>query len=132
MDELLKKSGYSKKAIRYYKNKTNVGIIKYPTVSFIYKGTCGDTMKIYLMIESNKIVNAKFEAIGCAGAFTAGSALMELIKNKSITEARKICELDIVNHLGSVPNKKQDCIYLAIKTLQKTLNSMKGRKNIKK
>ena len=132
MDELLKKSGYSKKAIRYYKNKTNVGIIKYPTVSFIYKGTCGDTMKIYLMIESNKIVNAKFEAIGCAGAFTAGSALMELIKNKSVTEARKICELDIVNHLGSVPNKKQDCIYLAIKTLQKTLNSMKGRKNIKK
>ena len=132
MDELLKKSGYSKKAIRYYKNKTNVGNIKNPTISFTYKGDCGDTMKIYLMIESNKIVNAKFEAIGCAGAFTAGSALMELLKNKSVTEARKICELDIVNHLGSVPEKKQDCIYLAIKTLQKTLNSMKGRKNIKK
>ncbi len=84
------------------------------------------------MIDSSKVIDAKFEAIGCAGAFTAGSTLMELIKNKSVTEARKICELDIVNHLGSVPNKKQDCIYLAIKTLQKTLNSMKGRKNIKK
>ena len=132
MDELLKKSGYSKKAIEYYRNKTNVGIIKYPTVSFTYKGTCGDTMKIYLMIKSNSIVDAKFEAIGCAGAFSAGSALIELIKNKTVTEARKICELDIVNHLGSVPNKKQDCIYLAIKTLQKTLNSMKGRKKTKK
>ena len=130
MDELLRKSGYSKKAIRYYKNKTNVGIIKNPTISFVYKGSCGDTMKIYLKIASNKIIDAKFEAIGCAGAFTAGSALMELIKNKSVTEARNICELDIVNHLGSVPNKKQDCIYLAIKTFQKTLNSIKGRKNI--
>ncbi|MCK4904173.1 MAG: iron-sulfur cluster assembly scaffold protein [Candidatus Marinimicrobia bacterium] len=132
MDELLKKSGYSEKAIRYYKNKTNVGIIKNPTVSFTYKGQCGDTMKIYLMIESKIIVDAKFEAIGCAGAFTAGSALMELLKNKNVAEARNICEYDIVNHLGSVPEKKQDCIYLAIKTLQKTLNSMKGRKNIKK
>ena len=132
MDELLKKSGYSKKAIWYYKNKTNVGIIKNPTVSFTYKGQCGDTMKIYLMIDSNKIIDAKFEAIGCAGAFTAGSALMELLKNKSVAEARNICEYDIVDHLGSVPDKKQNCIYLAIKTLQKTLNSMKGRKNIKK
>ena len=132
MDELLKKSGYSEKAIRYYKNKTNVGIIKNPTVSFTYKGQCGDTMKIYLMIESKIIVDAKFEAIGCAGAFTAGSALMELLKNKNVAEARNICEYDIVNHLSSVPEKKQDCIYLAIKTLQKTLNSMKGRKNIKK
>ena len=128
MDELLKKSGYSKKAIQYFKNKTNVGIIQSPTVSLTYKGDCGDTMKIYLKIKSNSIVDAKFEAIGCAGAFTAGSALMELIKDKTVTEARKICELDIINHLGSVPNKKQDCIYLAIKTLQKTLNSKKGRK----
>ena len=132
MDELLKKSGYSKKAIQYFKNKTNVGLIKNPTVSFVYKGNCGDTMKIYLMIKSNKIIDAKFEAIGCAGAFSAGSALMELLKNKSVTEAKNICELDIVNHLGSVPNKKQDCIYLAIQTLQKTLNSMKGRKSIKR
>ena len=132
MDELLKKSGYSKKAVEYFKNKTNVGLIKTPTVSFVYKGSCGDTMKIYLKIVSNKIIDAKFEAIGCAGAFTAGSALTELIKNRSVDDARKICEFDIVNHLGSVPHKKQDCIYLAIKTLQKTLNSLKGRKNIKK
>ncbi len=132
MDDLLNRSGYSKKAIEYFKNKTNVGIIKNPTVSFVYKGSCGDTMKIYLKIVSNKIIDAKFEAIGCAGAFTAGSALTELVKNQSVADARKICELDIVDHLGSVPDKKLDCIYLAIKTLQKTLSSIKGRKNIKK
>ena len=128
MDELLKKTGYSKKAIRYYKNKTNVGIIKNPTVSFTYKGTCGDTMKIDLKVDSDIITDAKFEAVGCAGALTAGSALTELIKNKSVADARKICEYDIVAHLGNVPDKKLDCIYLAIKTLQKTLNSLKSRK----
>lgn len=132
MDDLLKKSGYSKKAIEYFKNKTNIGKIQNPTVSFTYKGQCGDTMKIYLMIKSNKIIDAKFEAIGCAGAFTAGSALTELVKNKSVADARKICEYDIIDHLGNVPEKKLDCINLAVKTLEKTLDSIKGRKNIKK
>jgi NifU-like protein involved in Fe-S cluster formation len=38
-------------------------------------------MKIYFIIDSNGIVDAKFEAIKCAGAFITGSALMELVKN---------------------------------------------------
>ncbi len=128
MDELLKKTGYSKKAIEYYKNKINVGKIENPTVSYTHVGTCGDTMRIDLKINSEIIIDAKFEAVGCAGAFTAGSALMELVKSKSVADARKICEYDIVAHLGNVPDKKLDCIYLAIKTLQKTLNSLKSRK----
>ncbi len=91
MDELLKKTGYSKKAIEYYKNKINVGKIENPTVSYTHVGTCGDTMRIDLKIDSEIIIDAKFEAVGCAGAFTAGSALMELVKNKSVADARKIC-----------------------------------------
>jgi nitrogen fixation NifU-like protein len=129
MDELLKKTGYSKKAIQYFNNKTNVGKIDNPTVSATYKGRCGDTMKFYLKIDSSNIIReAKFEAIGCAGAFTAGSALMELIKNRNVSEAKEISELDVVNHLERVPDKKLDCIFLAIKTLDKTLEIL-NKKN---
>lgn len=129
MDELLKKTGYSKKAIQYFNDKTHVGKIDNPTVSATYKGHCGDTMKFYLEIDSSNIIrDAKFEAIGCAGAFTAGSALMELIKNKNVSDAKKISELDIVNHLGKVPDKKLDCIFLAIKTLDKTLGIFENKK----
>lgn len=129
MDELLKKTGYSQKAILYFNNKINVGRIDRPTVSVSYTGHCGDTMKFYLKIDSSKIItDAKFEAIGCAGAFTAGSALTELIKNKSVAQARNFGEFDIVNHLGKVPDKKLDCIYLAIKTLDKALSSLNKKK----
>lgn len=129
MDELLKKTGCSKKAIQYFKNKTNVGKIDNPTISATYKGHCGDTMKFYLKIDSSNIIrDAKFEAIGCTGAFTAGSALMELVKNKNVLDANKISEFDIVNHLKKVPDKKLDCIFLAIKTLDKTLGIFEKKK----
>jgi len=132
MDELLKMTGYSDKAIQYYKSKKNVGKIEDATVSTSYTGPCGDTMKYYLKIDSSDIIReAKFEAVGCAGAFTAGSALMEILKNISVSEAKKFCEYDIVNHLGKVPEKKVDCIYLAIKTLEKTLNSIHKTKQKK-
>ena len=41
---LLKKSGYSDKAIEYFINKVNVGEIEKPDACFAYTGPCGDTM----------------------------------------------------------------------------------------
>jgi nitrogen fixation NifU-like protein len=64
--ELLEKSGYSSKAIEYYLNKVNVGRVENPSVHLAYTGPCGDTMEVYLRIESNVIKDARFQAIGCA------------------------------------------------------------------
>ena len=128
MNDLLKNSGYSTTAIEYYTKKVNVGKIENPSVSLSYTGYCGDIMKIYLMIDSGVIIDAKFEAIGCAGAFSAGSALLEIIKGKSIIEAEKISTEDIIKHLGSVPSTKIDCIYLAKNAFEQTLKLFKERK----
>lgn len=121
MDELLKKSGYSDKAIEYYTKKINVGSIENPSVSLSYTGHCGDTMKIYLKIDSEIITDAKFEAIGCAGAFSAGSALMTMIIGQKILFAKNITEDDIVKHLGGIPSAKTDCVCLVRRTLEKTI-----------
>ena len=121
MDELLKKSGYSEKAIEYFTKKVNVGSIENPSVSLSYTGHCGDTMKIYLKIDSEIITDAKFEAIGCAGAFSAGSALMIMIIGQKILFAKNITEDDIIKHLGGIPSAKTDCVCLVRRTLEKTI-----------
>jgi nitrogen fixation NifU-like protein len=131
MDNLLKASGYSLKAIEYYTRRLNVGKIASPSVELAYTGPCGDTMKIYLIIDSEIIVDAKFEAIGCAGVFSAGSALMELIKGKHIREAENVSSQDVIDHLGGVPENKTDCILLAGDTLKKTLQLFKEHKQLK-
>jgi nitrogen fixation NifU-like protein len=127
IEDLLKKSGYSIKAIEYYTKKVNVGKLEDPDAFFAYTGPCGDTMEIYLKIESGVIKDAKFQAMGCAGAFTSGSALCEMIKGKTLVEAEQIDEDDIVDHLGKIPSTKVDCACLAKKTLQKAIEQYKEK-----
>ena len=107
--KLLEESGYSDKAIKYYLNKVNVGSIGHSSVQEAYTGPCGDTLKVYLKIEYNVIKDAKFQAVGCAGAFSSGSALMEMIKGKALEEAEKIAEEDIISFLGGMPKQKFQC-----------------------
>ena len=121
IEELLKKSGYSDKAIKYYVDKVNVGDIKDSDAQFAYTGPCGDTMEIFLTIKNDKIEDAKFQAIGCAGAFSSGSALTEMIKGKTLEQALMFNETDIMDYLGEIPEQKIHCAILTVRTLEKTI-----------
>jgi len=111
----------------------NVGLIDNPSAHLVYTGPCGDSMEIYVKIESDVIKDAKFQAIGCAGAFSTGSALMEMEKEKTLEEAEKITEEDIINFLGGIPKQKIYCACLAKRTLRKAIEkyrSIKTRTNV--
>ena len=127
IEELLKESGYSEKAIEYYLNKVNVGEISEPDVHAIYTGPCGDTMEVFLNIEDGVIKEAKFQAIGCAGAFSSGSALTEMIRGNTLEEAKMIDEGKIIDYLGGIPAQKIHCTCLAKRTLQKAINAYTNR-----
>ncbi len=128
MESLMRKSGYSEKAMNYYIQKVNVGEISEPSVSFAYTGPCGDTMEIFLEIGSDNVIrDAKFQAIGCAGAFASGSALTEMIKGKTLVQAKKIDEDNIMNHLGHIPAQKIHCVCLARRTLEKAIERYKTK-----
>jgi len=129
MQDLLKESGYSEKAIEYYLNKVNVGELSEPDAHAIYTGPCGDTMEIFLNVEDGVIKEAKFQAIGCAGAFSSGSALTERIIGMTLEEAEKIEEDEIIDYLGGIPAQKVHCTCLSKRTLQKAIKDYKERRN---
>lgn len=129
MQDLLKESGYSEKAIEYYLNKVNVGELSEPDAHAIYTGPCGDTMVIFLNVEDGVIKEAKFQAIGCAGAFSSGSALTERIIGMTLEEAEKIEEDEIIEYLGGIPAQKVHCTCLSKRTLQKAIKDYKERRN---
>ena len=129
MQDLLKESGYSEKAIEYYMNKVNVGELSEPDAHAIYTGPCGDTMEIFLNVEDGVIKEAKFQAIGCAGAFSSGSALTERIIGMTLEEAEKIEEDEIIDYLGGIPAQKVHCTCLSKRTLQKAIKDYKERRN---
>jgi nitrogen fixation NifU-like protein len=120
--EMLSKSGYSDEAIQYYIERPHMGNIPNAEQVSEMTGTCGDTMGIYLKVDDGKIVDAKYEVLGCAGAISAAMAVVDLIKGKSIKEAKKLVDGDIFRILKEIPVKKHHCIQLAVKTLHKGLD----------
>ena len=125
--ELLRKAGYSEKAINYYVRKLNVGVIEGAEAVDSYTGLCGDSMKVYLKVEKGVIRDAKFQAIGCAGAFASGSALTEMVKGKTLKEAEKLTEQDVIRELEELPGPKLHCARLAVDALRKSIESYLGK-----
>lgn len=120
--ELLSGSGYSDKAIAYYLDKTDVGCLADADQETELTGPCGDTMRIYLKIENGRVNNAKIQVLGCPGAVAAAMATAELIKGKTIEDAVNVKDRDIFRMLEEIPDQKQHCIRLAVKTLQKAIS----------
>lgn len=120
--ELLKEAGYSDRAIELYESKVNVGSIENPDVTFVYTEPCGDTLKLYLKMNNNGAVeDAKFKHWGCLGSASSAAMITELIKGKTLEEAKKITEQDILRELGGLPKSKLDCPKLAVRTLRKAI-----------
>ena len=122
--ELLRKSGYSTKAIKLYSEGLNVGKISDPDVDLSHTGPCGDTMRLYLRISDDGIIQkAMFECLGCPAAISSGAAVTKIAEGKTLKEAMKIFENDILHEIGGLPEAKLHCPKLAITTLQ---NAVKG------
>jgi NifU-like protein involved in Fe-S cluster formation len=103
----------------------NVGTIPHPTVQVVYTGPCGDTLELYLKIDSNRIRDAKFQANGCIGTFSSGSALTEMIKGRDIKYAKGLSETDLRSFLEGAPKQMIHCPRLAMRTLRKALKEYK-------
>jgi len=119
--EMLLGSGYSAKAIDYYLNRPDMGSLSDADHVTELTGKCGDTMRIYMKFDRDTVKDAKMQVLGCPGAVAAAMAAMELVKGKTIKEARKINDRDVFRLVEDLPDQKQHCVRLAIKTMQQAL-----------
>jgi len=119
--KMLSESGYSDKAIQYFEEKKNIGVIEDADQTLDLTGPCGDTMKISMNIEGDRICDAKIQVLGCPGAVASGCAVVDLAKGKTLEEAANIDLNALYKELEKLPDQKVHCARLAIKTLQKAL-----------
>ena len=121
--EILKASGYSEKAIKYYFDQVNLGKIKDPHINQIQIGECGDLMFLFINLgEGGVIDQIKFRYVGCPALAASGSSMTKLAKGKTVFEASELTEDDIMKDLGSLPEDHMHCPVLAIKTLKSAID----------
>lgn len=110
---------YSEKVIDHFLNPRNVGEISDADgVGEVGNSRCGDIMKMYLKISGGIIIDAKFKTFGCAAAIATSSVATELIKGKTIEEALKITNKDVIDYLGELPPVKIHCSLLAEQSIK--------------
>ena len=118
---MLSESGYADKAIRYFQDQNNLGIIEGADHCTDLTGPCGDTMKITMNVKGGRIEDAKIQVMGCPGAVASGSATVALAKGKTLDEAESLTMDELYSELEKMPEQKIHCARLALKTLQKAV-----------
>ena len=113
---------YNDKVIDHYSNPRNVGEIENASgIGEVGNPVCGDIMKMYLKIENNIITDIKFKTFGCGAAIATSSISTELIKGKTVEEALKLTNKDVVNELGGLPPVKLHCSVLAEEAIHEAI-----------
>ncbi|MFN0241411.1 MAG: Fe-S cluster assembly scaffold IscU [Planctomycetota bacterium] len=122
---------YSDKVIDHYNNPRNVGSLDKanPTVGTGVVGApeCGDVMKLQIQVEGDRIVDAKFKTFGCGSAIASSSLATEWIKGKTLDEALRIKNTEIVEEL-SLPPVKIHCSVLAEDAIKSAVADYKAKR----
>ena len=122
---------YSEKVMDHFRNPRNVGVIENADgVGEVGNAKCGDIMKIYLKIEDDTIVDAKFETFGCGSAIASSSMATELIRGKPVSEAMTLTNQAVVEALDGLPTHKIHCSVLAEEAIKLALKDYYDRHGI--
>ena len=105
---------YNEKVIQAFQNPQNVGEVEnYNAIGTVGNENCGDIMQITMLIEDGIIKDAKFKTFGCAAAVASSSTATAMIIGKTIDEALKIKNSDVIESLEGLPPQKIHCSVLA-------------------
>ena len=90
---------------------------------------CGDVMKLQLKLdEEERIIDVKFKTYGCGSAIASSTMFVEMLKGRTIEEAKQVKDKDIAEAL-KLPPIKLHCSVLAEDSIKKAIEDWEQKKN---
>ncbi|PWM72225.1 MAG: Fe-S cluster assembly scaffold protein NifU [Bacillota bacterium] len=119
---------YNEKVMKVFQNPQNVGEVEnYDAIGTVGNASCGDIMQITLKIDDDVITDAKFKTFGCAAAIATSSTATEMIKGKTLDDALKITNKQVVEELEGLPPQKLHCSVLAEEAIRAAIEDYKKK-----
>jgi Fe-S cluster assembly scaffold IscU len=125
---------YSEKVIDHYSNPKNVGTLDKSKqnvgTGLVGAPECGDVMRLQIEVgDDGRITDAKFKTFGCGSAIASSSLATEWLKGKSVDDALKIDNMDIVEELN-LPPVKIHCSVLAEDAIKSAINDYRKKNGL--
>ena len=123
---------YTKEVIEHFENPQNVGTLDKndPDVGTGLVGApaCGDVMRLQIKVNDQGVIeDAKFKTFGCGSAIASSSLVTMWVKSKTVEEAEKITNQEIVEEL-SLPPVKVHCSVLAEDAIKAAIKDWREKK----
>jgi tRNA-uridine 2-sulfurtransferase len=84
---------------------------------------CGDLVRIAVRVEGDRVVQAGFDASGCAAARAAGSAVVELVEGAPFMAAARLTADEVEAELGGLLPASRHAAELAVDALHRALGA---------
>ncbi len=92
---------------------------------------CGDVMRLQLKLNGDLIEDVKFKTYGCGSAIASSTMFVEMLKGKTVKEAKQIKDKDIAEAL-ELPPIKLHCSVLAEESIHKAIEDWESKTNHRK
>ena len=90
---------------------------------------CGDVMKLQLKLDDDeRIIDVKFKTYGCGSAIASSTMFVEMLKGKTIEEAKLIKDKEIADAL-ELPPIKLHCSVLAEGTIKSAIEDWEKKRD---
>jgi len=90
---------------------------------------CGDVMKLDIKLNGDTIEDVKFKTYGCGSAIASSTLFVDMLKGRTIEQAKEIKDKDIAKAL-ELPPIKLHCSVLAEASIKKAIEDWENKKSV--
>lgn len=117
------KNVLGEKGFERWRNPKYCGVMQDADSHARLKGSCGDTMEMYIRVKDDQLEEVSYFTDGCSSSSIAGSFTAELAMGKTFEEVLDLAGADVLQVIGTFPEAEEHCAHLAVTTLQEAVNS---------
>jgi nitrogen fixation protein NifU and related proteins len=117
---------YSPQLLDHFEHPRNPGQVANPDASAqLENPACGDILKLSVKLANGRVSEIRFLAKGCVPTMACASAITELVRGRTVQEARTLPREEIVKAVGGLPEASIHASHLAVDVLAAVLKQLR-------
>jgi nitrogen fixation NifU-like protein len=117
------RNALGEKGFDRWRNPKYCGVMQGADSHARLKGSCGDTMEMYIRVKDDRLEEVSYFTDGCSSSSIAGSFTAEMATGRTFEEVLDLTGADVLQVIGTFPEAEEHCAHLAVTTLKEAVNS---------